>query len=130
MHGKTVNGGSTIGSAGGTFIENYNKTLPAGTPKINVVYSKSTKEETLAKLRNGSLDVIGTTKSALREYQAQYGDVLKQIGLWRESYAYVLFNKKQTQLKKDFDAALHELITSGKLSEIAKRTIGFDYKDF
>ena len=131
LPGKTVYGGSTVGAATGTGLENYNKTLPAGSPKINVVYTKQTKEETLAKLRNGSLDVTITTQSELRDYNTQYGDVLKHVENkpFNKSDAYVLFNKKQTQLKKDFDAALHELVTSGKLSEIAKRTLGYDYTE-
>ena len=131
LQGKTVHAGSTVGAAFGTLLENYNKTLPAGTPKINVVYAKQTKEELLSTLRNGSVDATTMTKYGLRSTNEQFGDVVKaaEDKPCRESYAYILFNKEKEQLKKDVDAVLHELVVSGKLSEISQRTLGFDYKD-
>ena len=130
LQGKTISGGSTVGGAMGTLLENLNKELPAE-KKYKIHYGKQTVEETIAMLRNGSLDAITLTRSSLRKRNAQYGNVFKIVNdePIRKSDAYVLFNKKQTQLKKDFDAVLHELVVSGKLSEIAKRTIGYDYKD-
>ncbi|MCH5288583.1 MAG: transporter substrate-binding domain-containing protein [Treponema sp.] len=131
LRGKPVLG-SSHGSAFATYLENYNKSLPAGATKINIVYaSYASHEETLAALRNGTIVATTMPKSIIRDYNKQFGDVVKAAEKepHRKSDAYVLFNKKQTQLKKDFDAALHELIVSGKLSEISQRTLGYDYKD-
>jgi len=130
LHGKTVQGGSTPGAAFGTMLENLNKDLPDD-QKFKVYYGKQTTEETIAMLKNGTLDAISSTRSGLRKKNEQYGNVFKIVGdkPVRESDAYVLFNKDQVQLKKDFDGVLNELVASGKLSEISVKALGYDYKD-
>ncbi|MBR4600722.1 MAG: transporter substrate-binding domain-containing protein [Treponema sp.] len=130
LQGKTVIGGSTVGAAMGTKLENLNKNLPDD-KKYKVVYAKMTAEELIASLKNGSIDASTSTKALFRKRVQQYGDVVKLVGKEpvRKSDAYVLFNKKQTQLKKDFDAVLNDLIKTGKLSEISVKALGYDYKD-
>lgn len=130
LQGKTVVGGSTVGAAMGTKLENLNKNLPDD-KKYKVVYAKMTAEELIASLKNGSIDASTSTKALFRKRVQQYGNVVKLVGKEpvRKSDAYVLFNKKQTQLKKDFDAVLNNLIKTGKLSEISVKALGYDYKD-
>ena len=130
LQGKTVIGGSTVGAAMGTKLENLNKNLPDD-KKYKVVYAKMTNEELIASFKNGSIDASTSTKALFRKRVQQYGNVVKLVGKEpvRKSDAYVLFNKKQTQLKKDFDAVLNDLIKTGKLSEISVKALGYDYKD-
>ncbi len=129
LQGKVIKGGTTVGAAFGTLLENLNKDLPED-KKYKVVYSKQTTEEFIASLKNGSIDAGTTTRSGLRRTTEQYGNVVKIVGdePVRKSDAYILFNIKQTQLKKDVDAVLNQLIDSGKLSEISIKTLGYDYK--
>gem|GEM_PF-238256 len=130
LQGKTVLGGSTVGAAMGTKLENLNKDLPDD-KKYKVIYAKLTTEELLASLKNGSIDASTSTKALFRKKVQQYGDVVKLVGKEpvRKSDAYVLFNKEQGKLKADFDAVLNDLVASGKLSEISVKALGYDYKD-
>ncbi len=130
LQGKTIIGGSTVGSAMGTLLENKNKDLPPE-KKYKIVYAKMTAEELIASLKNGSIDASTSTKALFRKRVEQYGNVVKLVGKEpvRKSDAYVLFNKKQEQLKKDFDEVLNNLIKTGKLSEISIKALGYDYKD-
>lgn len=130
LYGKTIYGGTTVGAAFGTHIENLNKDLPDD-KKYKVVYAKLTTEELIASLRNGSIDATPLTRSGSRKINKNYGNVMKLIGTEpvRKSDAYILFNLKQEQLKKDVDEVLNELIKTGKLSELSVKALGYDYKE-
>ncbi|KXT75677.1 transporter substrate-binding domain-containing protein [Streptococcus sp. DD12] len=127
---------STVGSAGvnsTTAIESYNK---AHTDKpIQLNYSQEDLKAQLEGVASGKYDFLVMDKPMFEYYQKEYqmdlvgkevsGDLESE--LLAEPYSYLIFAKGESQLQKDVNKALKEVIADGTSKKINEKYFGADY---
>lgn len=128
LAGKNLQVG--IGSATLTEVQNYNNSV-AKEKQINaIVTTNATYEQILAAMKNGTYDAFITTKADLDQRNKEFGSVYKIVDEEHpvaENSAYHIFNKKDAQLKADWDKALKTLIDNGTISRLSVKWLGADY---
>lgn len=123
LAGKKVH--TSTGSNHAYILEQYNKDHDQ---KINIVYGNGGNEVLVKDLQNGTIDATLLTKFDVNKLNNQFNANLKPSG--EPAYVsktYYLYRKADTELQKDIDAALQQLIDSGGLSEISEEILGGDF---
>jgi ABC-type amino acid transport/signal transduction systems, periplasmic component/domain len=117
-------------SAGGIdtlLLNNFKKS----NPKVNftIDYAYLSDEQRVSDINNGTYDAFLASKYEVDQINEAYGDKLETVGdALDDTKVKFLFRKDvDKEFMKQFDQALKELKTSGKLSEISVEILGGDY---
>ena len=127
---------STVGSAGvnsTTAIEEYNKSNPD--KEITLNYSSEDLKSQLQGVESGKYDFLVMDKPMFDYYQKEYDldlvgkDISGSLStdLMAEPYSYFVLGKEETQLTKDVNKALKEVIEDGTSKKINEKYFGTDY---
>lgn len=127
---------STVGSAGvnsTTAIEEYNKSNPDKGIALN--YSSEDLKSQLQGVESGKYDFLVMDKPMFDYYQKEYDldlvgkDISGSLStdLMAEPYSYFVLGKEETQLTKDVNKALKEVIEDGTSKKINEKYFGTDY---
>ena len=127
---------STVGSAGvnsTTAVEEYNKAHSDA--QITLNYSQEDLKAQLEGVASGKYDFLVMDKPMFEYYQKEYDLALtgKEVSgeleseLLSEPYSYFIFGKEETQLQKDVNQALKEVIADGTSKKINEKYFGQDY---
>ena len=127
---------STVGSAGvnsTTAIEEYNKSNPD--KEITLNYSSEDLKSQLQGVESGKYDFLVMDKPMFAYYQKEYDldlvgkDISGSLStdLMAEPYSYFVLGKEETQLTKDVNKALKEVIEDGTSKKINDKYFGTDY---
>lgn len=124
LKGKTVFAYS--GSNTAYVLDQYNK---AHGNEFKLVLSNPADTATIVNnVTNGTWDAYLDIERSVEDTNKQFGDKLQIVGpVFAPSNAYHIFNKKDTQLKADFEKALKELKDDGTLAKLSKEILGGDY---
>lgn len=128
LAGKKVQAGQ--GSATLTELQKYNDSVPDNKKLKIIVTGSQTKEQTVAAIRSGAYDAIISSHIETDATNAEYGNPYQLVDTahpFAKNGAYHVFSKKDKKLKADWDAALKQLIDSGKISELSVKWFGVDY---
>ena len=127
---------STVGSAGvnsTTAIEEYNKSNPDKEIALN--YSSEDLKSQLQGVESGKYDFLVMDKPMFAYYQKEYDldlvgkDISGSLStdFMAEPYSYFVLGKEETQLTKDINKALKEVIEDGTSKKINEKYFGTDY---
>ncbi len=123
LSGKTVE--TQSGGNAAYVLDTYDK---AHNNLFKIAYSSEDTATLVNDISNGKYDAFLDIKRSVAEYNKQFGDRLQIVGpVVSSSSAYHVFNKKDTQLKADYEKALKELKTDGTVSKLSIKDLGGDY---
>lgn len=123
LKGKTVETGA--GGNAAYVLDSYNK---AHNNLFKIAYSSEDTATLIKNLETGKYTAFLDIKRSVEQTNKTYGDKLKVVGpIVSSSASYHIFNKKNTQLKADFEKALKELKADGTLAKISKQILGGDF---
>lgn len=123
LKGKTVQTGA--GGNAAYVLDTYNK---AHNNLYKIAYSSEDIATLINNISTGKYDAFLDIKRSVEDYNKQYGNKLQIVGpVVASSASYHIFNKKDTQLKADFEKAIKELKADGTLAKISKKILGADY---
>lgn len=123
LKGKTIETGAGGNSA--YVLDTYNK-------DHNNAYKIAYSSEDTATLVNditiGKYDAFLDISRSVADYNKQFGNKLQVVGpVINSSSAYHVFNKKDTQIKADFEKATREIKADGTLAKLSIKILGADY---
>lgn len=125
LAGKTV-GVRTQADNSGLKVEAYNEENPDKAINLDY-YGDVSVEVKLEALAQGKWDAVYATLAQAETYKTEYPDYDFVVGdLITSTEAYWLYQKDNTALQQDVDAALQEIKDDGTLDELANKWFGTD----
>lgn len=125
LAGKTV-GVRTQADNSGLRVESYNEENPDKAIDLDY-YGDISVEVKLEALAQGKWDAVYATLSQAQTYETEYPDYDFVVGdLITSTEAYWLYQKDNTALQQDVDAALQSIKDDGTLDELSNKWFGTD----